>query len=1579
MSATGVSRLAVPGAIAIALLLGPAIHAGAQPSFTPGVNVSATPGFASDRPAIAIADGTTYVAWRQATDGGHQLRLRRSSNGGTSFGDAPSGRTVALLDPADRVHSLAVAANGTTVLVLYTAGASPEIARPWLAVSTNGGTSFAAPRQLLDPPDGAGARADLAIDGSGNIHVVVEDRAVTGDVVYLRSTDGAATFEAPRVLSASAAPSIAPGVDANGSTVVVWWQDTIGATGGSPGAGDIMLARSADGGVTFDAATALTTTPAHSTDAALAIGTALHAVWVEGNALVHSASADGVTFTAATLLAAAPSGGALTPALAVSGATVHVTWTTTAGDGSIDGPFYRRSADGGLTFAAQQDLRFGEPGAATGAPAIASAPRARVVWPHSAIGVESDSDVLLVAEASCVVSWAAAVSGNWTDASKWSPAVVPGDWADVCITVPGTYSVTIPGAARAASLVVGDADNAENPTAILTGTLTFTNTIVNSGVLSFRNGSQLASTNGIALNTRGGLATNPAGHPFVLNSHFTNQGGNVEFGANVSLTGVHTFTNAGTMRVSAGATVQMNTNFSFVQESGLLDVDGSFVNGVSAIVYFNGGDIDGALTFMGVGWLAIGPNSRGTGTFVFRLGNNAGSARLSGNIAPAQTVKILTCCNSAAGNVTVAAQSSFTNEGTLILDSEPTATGQIAALSMPDGARLLNLGTIVIGNTVPASTKQFIGSVENHGTVDILDTVSFGGTSRFFTNHGSLYIAPGAQMVTGASFVFNQNAGTVRVDGKLELSGEFSTAGDSFNYNGGTVLGTVIIQGHSHLRIGPGSSGPGTFQFERNVIFGISNYATIEGSIAPAQTIRLLGTAGGTSEVRAPAGFTNEGTIEIDGTVASSGGASFWIAGGPLVNFGRIRVGPTGIGKGIYGSIENRGTFDVQNNLGLPAANATFTNLAAFTVAAGKKVTLGPAAVVNQNAGVMMLDGPIELATEASTAPDLFNFNGGELVGSRGVELTSTSRLNIGAGAADGPGLFTFRVQGQSAGGTLSGNVGQRHTVKIAGTAVTSAAGFTNAGTVNILAEVSGQAAQLSVTNGVLVNDGLITLDNVATTAPLNFVLDNRGRVVVRDTIQLSRPSVTHVNTGVFEIAAGQTVTLAGLATFRNLPPGSVEGGGTLSIVSGSVLDGVGALGVNVVNAGRIRPGASPGAFDISGNFTQTSTGRLEIEIQGPVPGTGYDRVNVGGLATLGGALDVVVAPGFCVEGTYTPLTYGSVGTSDFATRTGLTGLAGGRSLVASKQPSAYTLAAVGATCNTPPAGVADAYSVDEDAVLAILAPGVLANDSDAQGDPLTAMLVAGPSHGTLSLDANGSFTYVPAADYHGPDAFSYAPRDAVSAGNTVTVSITVRPVNDAPELAPVANVAVDAGTTVAFTLQASDADGDVLAFSALGLPAGAALDAATGAFVWTPLHAQAGVYPITFVATDAGGLFSQQTATITVTTTNQAPQCATAQPSVAEIWPPDGRSVPVSVLGVTDPDGDPVSIAFTQMLQNGAPATDASGTGSSQATVKAVRPGHEKDGRTYQLFFEASDGAGGTCTGSVVVTVPHDRGRRGR
>ena len=96
-----------------------------------------------------------------------------------------------------------------------------------------------------------------------------------------------------------------------------------------------------------------------------------------------------------------------------------------------------------------------------------------------------------------------------------------------------------------------------------------------------------------------------------------------------------------------------------------------------------------------------------------------------------------------------------------------------------------------------------------------------------------------------------------------------------------------------------------------------------------------------------------------------------------------------------------------------------------------------------------------------------------------------------------------------------------------------------------------------------------------------------------------------------------------------------------------------------------------------------------------------------------------------------------------------------------------------------------DSYSTNEDQVLNVAAPGVLGNDADIDGRPLQAVLVSGPAHGTLTLNANGSFSYMPAANFNGADSFSYKANDGSDDSNRRPCLILVNAANDAPVAQP--------------------------------------------------------------------------------------------------------------------------------------------------------------------------------------------------
>jgi hypothetical protein len=95
---------------------------------------------------------------------------------------------------------------------------------------------------------------------------------------------------------------------------------------------------------------------------------------------------------------------------------------------------------------------------------------------------------------------------------------------------------------------------------------------------------------------------------------------------------------------------------------------------------------------------------------------------------------------------------------------------------------------------------------------------------------------------------------------------------------------------------------------------------------------------------------------------------------------------------------------------------------------------------------------------------------------------------------------------------------------------------------------------------------------------------------------------------------------------------------------------------------------------------------------------------------------------------------------------------------------------------NDAPVAVDDVYTAVEDTALEVLAvDGLLTNDSDVDGDALAAAVEAEPAHGTVTLHDDGSFTYMPAAGYVGPDSFTYRLSDVGGATSPVaTVSVTV-------------------------------------------------------------------------------------------------------------------------------------------------------------------------------------------------------------
>ena len=147
----------------------------------------------------------------------------------------------------------------------------------------------------------------------------------------------------------------------------------------------------------------------------------------------------------------------------------------------------------------------------------------------------------------------------------------------------------------------------------------------------------------------------------------------------------------------------------------------------------------------------------------------------------------------------------------------------------------------------------------------------------------------------------------------------------------------------------------------------------------------------------------------------------------------------------------------------------------------------------------------------------------------------------------------------------------------------------------------------------------------------------------------------------------------------------------------------------------------------------------------------------------------------------------------------------------------------VSITFTIPPVGVSDQLTVLEGGSTTVLTGGVtsvLANDSDSDGDPITAVLIANPTYGSLTLNANGTFSYVHDGSEIATDTFTYAANDGYINGNTVTVTISITPVNDPPVtvvgsdtliLDEAGTVTITSGGGTSLLDNDTDAEGDTL------------------------------------------------------------------------------------------------------------------------------------------------------------------------
>jgi hypothetical protein len=193
---------------------------------------------------------------------------------------------------------------------------------------------------------------------------------------------------------------------------------------------------------------------------------------------------------------------------------------------------------------------------------------------------------------------------------------------------------------------------------------------------------------------------------------------------------------------------------------------------------------------------------------------------------------------------------------------------------------------------------------------------------------------------------------------------------------------------------------------------------------------------------------------------------------------------------------------------------------------------------------------------------------------------------------------------------------------------------------------------------------------------------------------------------------------------------------------------------------------------------------------------------------------------------------------------------------------------------NDAPRGLPDTLATDEDTPLVISAVDLLANDTDPDGDALSLTLVRLPAHGSITPLGNGQYSYSPNLNFFGTDTFTYRALDGTASSEEIEVTVTIRPVNDAPVLANIATQNGREGQLLSFLATATDVDtpSNELRFSlGAGAPVGMIIDPVTGVVTWTPPNGPL-TLSFTLIVSDGGTPPGVHERTVNVVVANAAP-----------------------------------------------------------------------------------------------------------
>lgn len=710
-------------------------------------------------------------------------------------------------------------------------------------------------------------------------------------------------------------------------------------------------------------------------------------------------------------------------------------------------------------------------------------------------------------------------------------------------------------------------------------TLTLTQPTVNDGTLiqSSQGGAFSSTLNdgGQGLTNTGTMRFEPGnGGARSLNAVFGNDGTVL---VNTGLTlGNGSYVNRGSWTVASGASVSLNNNRSFTQESGTLQIDGSWFH-PSGDAFLTGGSVTGVPTF------ASTDITFGAGFTSPFEGRSIGTSTWTGDLQPMQKLTL-------EGSSTYGNQTQNTTGSTNLGEIDMTASGGAFSVRLGTTNQVFTNAGTVRSLDGTGGGRFLRGDITNTGLLDLDANTNF--------EDGPVLHSGTIEVDATAHLSFNNSMTFEMSDGLLQIDGSFEQQSGTARLLGGTVTGTPLFSS-MQLELGPSYSTPLTAN--------LRGTSTLTGDVAAGQTLQLRGDG-----VYGNGTLNLAGATQVDGEIELTAlNAAYTTRLGttnvPLTNEGTIRVSPGTFGpRFLRGDLQNNGLIQVDQSLtfedGPVIQNGT------LNIAAGADVRFNNSMTFEMTGGSMAIGGSFEIPSGTT------RMLGGLVTG---VPLISSGSLELDP-------AFTSAYEANLRGTvSLTGEVAADHVLHLRGDGVFGngtlniPAPLTNQGTIELLAQNAAYAATINATLGnEIANQGTIrTLPGSGGTRNLNMQLENDGLIEVLSGTTIGRSSANNRNGGAMQIKAG--LTLVG-SSFTNENGGRVANASTITNTQFTIQnDGTWAIGDTI------------GTSTITNNWTQGSDGRLVIQIGGLAPGTEHDQMVIGGTANVAGRVRLKAANGY--------------------------------------------------------------------------------------------------------------------------------------------------------------------------------------------------------------------------------------------------------------------------------------------------------------------------------------------------------------